>query len=590
MRSFFKIFFASLLALTIFTIIMFVLGIGLFSTVAEEDKPEVKSKTVLVLDISKPMMEQRVEAGLPIPGMQEEEMQGLFEVTRALDAAASDTAVKGIYLVGTYNPNGFATATELRQALLRFKAKGKFILAFANYFDQRSYEIANTANEIYLNPAGMLDWQGYSVQLAFFKNALDKLEIKPEIFFAGQFKSATEPYRFNKMSEPNRLQMQTFIESLYGLFLSNTASSRKLDTAVLRKMATELSMCTAEDALKAGLVDKLLYDDEVKTILAKKVGAASIEKINFMKLPEYIKAGKQETKISSNKIAVIYAQGEIVDGKGDEKSIGGDTYRQLLRKARFDKDVKAVVFRVNSPGGSAIASEVILRELLLLKKEKPVIVSMGDYGASGGYYISCGADSIFAQPNTLTGSIGVFTMLFDASKAMSNKLGITFDEVSTTPSATLGSPFRPITATERMYLQRGIDSIYARFKGKVADGRKLSVEYVDSIGQGRIWSGKDAVANKLVDRLGSTQDAVASAAKMAGIKEYSIKEWPEVEPFWQKLFGDKSKPEAQAAFQIKQYMGTEFYTAWKQLQDMKAMAGKAQTRLPFFIMSSGQRP
>jgi len=279
----------------------------------------------------------------------------------------------------------------------------------------------------------------------------------------------------------------------------------------------------------------------------------------------------------------------MLEVKVEDGGIGESTYRQLFRKGSFDEHVKAVVFRVNSPGGSAIASEVILRELLLLKKEKPVIVSMGDYAASGGYYISCGADSIFAQANTLTGSIGVFSMLFDASKLMSKKLGITFDEVTTAPSATLGSPFRPMTAIERVYLQRGVDSIYYRFKSRVAAGRNLSINYVDSIGQGRIWSGKAAIDNKLVDRLGTIDDAVASAARMAGLKEYALKEWPVVEPFWEKLFGGKTDPEMQMSFQVKQYMGTEFYVAWKQYQHMKTWAGKPQMRLPFFVMPAGKQ-
>lgn len=590
MRSFFKFFLASILALTVFTLVMFVLGIGFFATIAEDEKPTVKSKTVLVIDLSKPIMEQKVESGLPLPGAAEEDILGLFDVTRAINAAASDSAVKGIYLIGTYNPNGFASSSELRQSISNFKNKGKFVIAYSNYFDQRAYEIANLANNVYLNPVGGLDWQGYSMQIAFYKDALDKLEVKPEIFFAGQFKGATEPFRFNKMSEPNRRQMKEFIEALYQHFLIQTSGVRKIDTVVLRNLASSLSMSTAKDALKAGLVDKLLYDDEVKEIIAKRVGAPSIDKINFMQIGDYIDAERGSSSTSKDKIAVIYAQGDIVDGKGGEGEVGGDTYRQLLRKARFDDDVRAVVLRVNSPGGSAVASEIIHRELILLKKEKPVVVSMGDYAASGGYYISCGADSIFAQPNSLTGSIGVFSLLFDASKLMSNKLGITFDEVNTSPSATLGTPFRPMTQIERAFIQKGVDSVYFRFKSRVAEGRKLSLEYVDSIGQGRVWSGLAAQKNKLVDRLGTTEDAIACAARLAGLKDYGIKEWPIVEPFWEKFLGKKQDPQMQMAIQIKHYLGSEFYVAWKQYQQMKTWVGKPQTRLPFFIMPSQRLP
>lgn len=586
MRSFLKVFFASFLALIVFTILLGLAGVGILGAVFSDDTPQVKAKTVLLLDASRPIMEQPVESGFDVAQGATPEIQGLYSLVRTIDYAATDTAVKGIYLLGGVTATDFATAEELRNALVRFKKSGKFIIAYANFYDQRSYELATVANQIFLNPAGALEWQGFNYQLAFFKDALDKLGVKPEIFYAGQFKSATEPYRLNKMSDANRMQVKEFLESLYGGFQKHVAVARGLDTGHIRQMANNLRLQTAADAVAEKLVDRLLYDDEVRQLIAKKIGVKEIDDINFMSMPDYTKAEKPENS-NPNKIAVIYAQGEIVDGRGSDGEIGGDTYRQLIRKARLDNAVKAVVLRVNSPGGSALASEIIWRELQLLQKSKPLVVSMGDYAASGGYYIACSADSIFAQPNTLTGSIGVFSMFFDVTQLMNTKLGISFDEVTTSPSATLGSPFRPISAAERLYIQQGVDTTYRRFLSRVAAGRRLPLPWVDSIGQGRIWTGQSATKNGLVDRVGNIGDAVACAARLAKVKEYSLKEWPQVVPFWEKLFGKKSDPNLKAAQLLQQQMGPTFYTAWKHIQQLKAQQGKAQMRLPFFMLPQG---
>lgn len=587
MRNFFKIFFASFLALTVFSIVAVVIVLGVISLASSNDEPTVKSKTVLVFDVSQPLMEQPMETGFNFPEGTTPSLGGLYQTVMALHTAATDSAVKGIYLVGGSNPNGFATTDELRHALLRFKKSGKFIIAYANYMDQRFYELANVATDIYLNPVGSLEWQGFGMQMAFFKDALDKLEVKPEIFYAGQFKSATEPLRLSKMSDANRKQLQQFIEQHYSQFQQQVSEARGLDTSKVRQLATALHLRIANDAVQENLIDKLMYDDEVKAMIAKRVGAAGIDKINFMPMSDYVKVDRPDKK-SDQKIALLYAQGDIVDGKGADEEIGGERFRQLIRKARLDKNIKAMVLRVNSPGGSAVASEVILRELQLFQKEKPLVVSMGDYAASGGYYISCSADSIFAQPNTLTGSIGVFSILFDATKLMSTKLGITFDEVNTSPSASLGSPFRSLLPAERDYLQQSVNNTYGTFKNRVAAGRNLPEAWVDSIGQGRIWSGTDALQNKLVDKLGNIQDAIACAARLAKIKDYTIKEWPEQQSFWEKLFS-KSKPSSiRASGWMQQQMGVEFYTAWKHMQQLKQQQGKIQMRLPFFILPNSR--
>jgi protease IV len=373
------------------------------------------------------------------------------------------------------------------------------------------------------------------------------------------------------------------MEDLYQRFLVNTATSRKIDTAELRSLANTLAVRTAEDAARVGLTDAAKYDDEVKNEIRTKLGIKPDDKINMMPIGDYIKNGHWDNKKEGGNIALIYAEGEIVDGSGDDNQIGGDRFRNLIRKARMDKDIKAVVLRVNSPGGSAIASEAIWREVMLCRKEKPVVVSMGDYAASGGYYISCFADSIFAQPNTLTGSIGVFSMYFDAKQMFNNKLGITFDGVKTAEHADYGSPFRPMTDEERQAIQAGVDNIYGTFKKRVAEGRKLPVSYVDSVAQGRIWSGQTALGLKLVDRLGGLQDAIDCAARMAKITTYQLKEWPVVESFWKKLLDGKDQPEGTVkAYLLKEQLGAEGFSLVNQFKTMQNWSGIPQMRLPFF--------
>jgi protease IV len=524
-----------------------------------------------------------VDAGFSLPDGKTPEILGLYDMVRAIEYAATDTFVKGIYLLARNNANGYAATTELTNALLEYKRSGKFILASGDYIGQRAYELSVLADEIYCSPMGMVDWNGYGLEVLFFKNTFDKLEIKPEIFYAGKFKSATEPYRLDKMSDANRLQLTTFLEDHYSDFLTLVAKMRGGDTAQWRKYSRDLTIRNGSLALEKGLVTGLKHDDEIRENIMKRVGQSSIDKINFMPVGDYIKAGKWKKGKGSDKISIIYAEGEIVDGRGRDGEIGGDKFRSLIRKARLDKNVKAIVLRVNSPGGSVLASEAIKREVELAKKDKPVVVSMGNYAASGGYYISCAADSIFAQPNTLTGSIGVFWMLFDASKLMKNKLGITVDEVTTAPGATLGSPFRPLTSQERIFLQEDIDSVYLKFKQIVAGARGLPLDSVEAIAQGRIWSGKRAVVLGLADKIGGMKDAVACAARMAKLKEYNVREYPEVQNIWQKLTGGENDEKMSAALMANSPAGEEYLRFWTYFQRLKSWSGVPQMRLPFFI-------
>jgi protease-4 len=525
-----------------------------------------------------------MESGLAFPEGKSPEIRGLFDMVRAIKQAGTDSLVKGIYLQCRQSSLGMASSRELRDALEDFKKKGKFIFASSDWISQRAYYVANVADKIYCQPGGMLDWKGFAMQMMFLKGALDKLEVQPEIFFAGQYKSATEPYRLTQMSEPNRLQMTEFLESMYGQFLVNAGNARNIDTGLLRKYANELTLNNAEKAAANGLTDGTKYDDEVEAEIRRELKLKKKDKISFMPIAEYIKTGKWNDSEAKDKIAIIYAEGEIVDGMGQEDNVGGDRFRRLLYKARIDSSIKAVVLRINSPGGSAIACEGMWREIDLMKKEKPVVVSMGDYAASGGYFLSCYADSIFAQPNTLTGSIGVFSMYFNSKQLLNNKLGITFDGVKTSPYSDYGSFTRPMTEFERKVTQADVDSIYIQFKLKVATGRSLPMAFVDSIAQGRIWAGQTALALRLVDRIGGLQDAVDCAARMAKLKDYHLRELPVVKSFWKKIMeGEEESKNNIAAYALKEQLGEEQADIFKQLHQVRSWANVTQMRLPFFL-------
>lgn len=579
MNSFFKIFFASLAALFLFTIMVFFMAVGFLSGLASPKKEKTGANAVLVLDLSQTFQEIKVENPLAGVGDREQyNIPALFDVVRLIRHAKNDSAVKGIYINSGMNNNGFSASDEIRNALLDFKSGGKFIYAYADVITQGAYHVANVADKIYCNPKGGVDWRGFSMQMVYLKGTLEKLEIEPQIFYAGKFKSATEPFREEKMTEANRLQTAVILNDLYGHFLLQTAATRKIDTATLHQYANEYRIRFAADALKYKLVDGLKYDDEVKDEIKNRLKVDKFDKINFVSLGKYAQAATYKQK-GKDKIAVIYGQGDIVDGKGDQDRIGGETYRNLIRKARLDKEVKAIVIRINSGGGSAMASENIWRELTIARKDKPVIVSFGDVAASGGYYLACNADSIFAQPGTITGSIGVFIMLPNLQGFFKEKLGMTFDGVKTSPDADLFTVTKPLTPAQRQYLQNDVDTIYHSFKKRVADGRKMSVEYVDSIGQGRIWSGMRARELGLVDRLGGLDAAIASAARMAKISDYSLKEFPEPRNIFDMIFGDYQQNAKQSA--IKEELGPEGMKTYNTLKHARSMMGVSQARLPF---------
>ena len=577
MRSFFKMFFASLLALIIFCLLAVFFLVAIVGGITSKDKPRVEAKSVLVLDLSQHFAEQVKPNPLSIISGSDKDVPGLYDVIRLLQKAKEDKKIAGIYIIANNNPNGFSSNEELRNALKDFKTSNKFIIAHGDVITQKAYSVANIADKIYVSPQGYVEWAGYSVEYAFLKGTLQKLEIEPQIFYAGKFKSATEPLRTDKMTPENELQTSVWLNDLYNDLLVKTAEVRKVDTAALHQLANEAKIQNANDAVNYKLVDAIKYDDQVKDEIKNKLSIDKYEMINFITINSYL-AATDINKGSGEKIALIYAEGEIVDGKSNEEISSGN-YRNLVRKARLDRSVKAIVFRVNSGGGSSMASETIWRELALAKQEKPVVVSFGDVAASGGYYISCAADSIFALPTTITGSIGVFGIIPNMQAFFKNKLGVTFDGVKTAPYADAGGIYRPLNEKEKQFVQANVNMIYTQFKQRVADGRKKDTAYVDSIAQGRVWTGKRAKEIGLIDRFGGIEDAIECAARMAKLKEYRIREYPEPKNIFDQIFG-KADPLSYSD-KMKGELGAENYKIYLEMKRVKEMSNTVQARLPF---------
>ena len=578
MKSFFKIFLATLLSLVIFSLIVFFLFAGWVAGITSKGVPRVEPKSVLVLDLSQDFKEQQVESPLsPFSNNDEIDVPGLYDVVRLITKAKEDKNIGGILIIANSNPNGFAAAEEIRRALVDFKTSRKFIIAEGDVMTQKSYDIASAADKVYLNPAGTLEWTGFNVDYLFFKGTLDKLEIQPQIFYAGKFKSATEPFRTDKMTPENKLQTTAWLNNLYRHFLANVSASRTIDTATLFGLANDGKIQTAQDALDNKLVDGLKYDDQVKDEIKKDVGLGKYEKINFVSINRYAKSGSFK-RYGMQSIAVIYAEGDIIDGSSDQRGIiASANYVTLIRKARLDQSIKAIVFRVNSGGGSSLASENIWRELSLARLEKPVVVSFGDVAASGGYYISCAADSIFAEPTTITGSIGVFGIIPNMEDFFKHKLGVTFDGVKTAQNADAGI-FHPLSEAEKKMMQHSVELTYSQFKKRVANGRKKDTAFIETIAQGRVWSGDDAIKIGLIDHFGGLEDAIQCAARMAKTPDYRLREFPGPQNIFDRIFGSS---ENKYSAKMQAELGDEYFRVYQEMLRIRKLTNNIQARMPF---------
>ena len=528
--NFFKTFLASLLAFVVANVLVWMLGMivmmGFMIGLASGGSgPVIGSGTVLKIDLAEAITDAPVVSPLgsiDFGNFRMKTSNTILQCVDAIDNAAVDDNIEGIYLNPGWGAVSLANIEELRAALLRFKESGKFIVSYNEVYTQRDYYLCSVADKIYMNPEGGIMWQGMASNVMFYKGLLDKLGVQPEVLRHGTFKAAVEPFIMDRMSPENRLQMERLTGSIWGELVGEIAASRGIDSSDLQRYASELMLRTPEIALEKGVVDSLVYMDQMISVLNELTGndPESDEVPNLVTLSEYIGAMKPMShKVSDNVVAIVYADGEIIDGESVDDKIGGATIAAKLARVRQDDDVKAVVLRVNSPGGSALAAEVMWREVELLRQEKPVIVSMGGTAASGGYYLSCPADIVLADKSTITGSIGVFGLLFNAEKGLREKLGITVDVVKTNPSADMGMPFRGLSQGERLYMMDQIEKVYNTFVGHVAAGRNLSVDEVDKIAEGRVWSGVDALRIGLIDGFGGLKDAILLAADRAGVGE-----------------------------------------------------------------------
>ncbi len=501
-------------------IIVGIVSVGI-SSINSNEKVAINKNSILSIDLSSLNIVERTSEnplkGLALSGEISETIS-LKQVLDNIEKAKKDDKIKAIYINTPYVSAGISQIEEIRNKLLEFKKTGKPIISYSEIYNQAAYYLASVSSKVYLNPMGVVDLKGLSASVMFYKGLLEKLDVDVQIIRHGKFKSAIEPFILEKMSNENRQQMQLLLNSFANNIMDSIASQRKLSLKEVKKHANNLSLESAQICLDLNYVDALLYQDQIQDTLMSISGE---EKLNIISLTKYSNVMNERKEISSNKIAIIYATGEINLGKGDEQSIGSITTAKAIKRAREDRKVKAIVLRVNSPGGSALASDIIWRETVLAKAEKPLVVSMGDYAASGGYYIACAADSIIANPTTLTGSIGVFGMIPNLQKLYKNKLGITIDTVNTNTYADMGIN-RPLSQFEKNKIQKSVRNTYRDFITKVGEGRGMSLSEVDDVGQGRVWTGYDAKRIGLIDSYGGLEKAIEIAVYLAKIDDYRI--------------------------------------------------------------------
>lgn len=579
-----------LLTVGISIFILFVTITAIASSADEKKEPKIAENSVLHLRFENQIKDRPSNnpfENFDFNTFEDRTPLSLKSIIDNIEKAKHDDRIKGIYLDIPSLQADMATTEEIRKALEDFKSDGKFIVSYSENYGQGEYYLASVSDEILLNPAGELNFKGYSATLMFFKDALNRLEVDMQVIRHGKFKSAIEPFIRNDMSDANRKQYQELIDGVWNDRLQKISISRKLSTEDLNRIADSLEIRIADDALEYNLVDQLLYEDEVIKLLKEKAGVAD-EELSLVNLNSFRKTKKSksidrgqatETWNAKEKIAIIYAEGEIVSGKSKDGSMGSETVVKAIKEAREDERVKAIVLRINSPGGSALASDVMWRESQLAKQEKPLVVSMGNVAASGGYYLACGADYIFAESSTITGSIGVFGLIPNLKPMLNNKLGIHTDQVTTNAYSDGLSSFRALKSKERESLKEMIEHIYDDFTQKVAEGRGMEQSAVDSIGQGRVWNGLSAKRIGLVDEIGGLNAAIAKAVSLAELEEYKLKVLPKKQDPFEKMMSELTQ---QAKLSL---IGQEFGVAEKYYLNFKRIinADGVYMRMPVDI-------
>jgi protease-4 len=583
MKNFLKYTLATITGIIVTTILFFIIMLASLSTlVVTGEKPvSIADNSVLVLKAGVTIPDRGSNnpfAGLdltvtPAPG--------LNEILQNIKKASADDNIKGVLIENGLMPSGWATMEEIREALDKFRTSGKFVIAYSDYvLLQEGYYLSTAADKIYINPSSTVDFKGLSGEVMFYKKALEKLGVEVQVVRHGKFKGAVEPFILDQLSRENEEQIKSYVGSIWSHVIENISKARGISPENLNQMADNLVGYVASGAFENKLVDGLLYRDALVDTLKILSGLTKDDKINMVSMSKYSRVSNPNKMFSArNKIAVIYASGTIVMGKGNENNIGGNSFGDLIRKERLDSTVKAIVMRINSPGGNAIASDIIWKELELASKEKPVVISMGNYAASGGYYISAPGSRIFASPTTITGSIGVFGLVPNAVKLLNQKLGISTETVNTNKNSDFPSVYRPMSAYEKDVMQAGIENIYSDFISKVSSGRKMRVTAVDSIGQGRVWSGTDALGIGLVDEMGGLNASVEKAANLAGIDTWSVRELPVLEDPYSKIL---SQLTGEVKMRILKHELGEYKKYYDELQEIKDLSG-IQARLPYFI-------
>ena len=578
MKQFFKFMFASMLGTFLLFILVTLISFGIIAAIiatASSDETVISKNTLLLVKLNKEIADRGSKSKLVMGYAGPEKMTGLNDVLDNLKKAKQDNNIVGIYLDLSDIPFGISTLDEIRDGLLDFKTSGKFIWAYSEGYSQKSYYLATAADKIYLNPQGMIDFKGLASEMVFLKGMLEKLDIKMQIIRHGKFKAATEPLFLDKMSPENRIQITKLIDDIWEKMVSGIAESRKISKEELNRFADSLKIQTAEDALKYKFVDQLVYKDQLLSMIKKQMNIEEKKNIQLVTMDNYTTAlDSRKPRTGSDKIAVIYASGSIAGGEGDDQSIGSERISRTIRKAREDDKVKAIVFRINSGGGSALASDVIWREIDLARKIKPIVASFGDVAASGGYYIACAATKIMADPTTITGSIGVFGVIPNMEGLFNKKLGITFDWAMTNKNGDYIPVMKPLSPYQTMLIQRDVDHIYDVFTGKVAEGRKLMKARVDSIGQGRVWSGSDAKKIGLIDDFGGLTQAVELAATLAKTKNYRIVSLPEQKEWFEELIDQLTGNDP--SVKLKEALGNDyrFYQYYKEIREMKGVQAR----------------
>jgi len=583
--NFVKTMLASMLGSLITIVVLVFLGLaimtGIILAAMSDDEVEIKKNTLLCLDLNKEIVERAPNTPFSFINMGSWDVLGLDEILKSIAKAKEDENITGIYLNTESIDCSMGTLEEIRNALVDFKTSGKFIVSYVNLYSQGAYYLATAADQVYLNPEGGILFKGLNAELMFLTGTLEKLDVEVQVVRHGKFKAATEPLILKKMSPENREQITDMITDMWDKVISDISKARNIDPEELNRLADELLIQTAADARQYQLVDSLLYKDQMLAQLRKLLSIDSTARITSVSLEDYMKVAEKKHEFANEKIAVVFASGDVVDGEGTQENIGGERISRAVRKAREDKQVKAIVLRVNSGGGSALASEVIWREVELAAREKPVVASFGDVAASGGYYIACAANKIVADPTTITGSIGVWGAIPNLQGLMNNKLGITFDNAMTNKNADFIPVMKPLTPYQTAVIQHDVDHIYETFTQRVASGRHMPVEKVDSIGQGRIWSGVEALQLGLIDTLGGLDAAIGMAASMAGLEKYRVMNLPvlkdPIEQLIDQITGN-SKPDVY----LKEALG-EDYLYFNYLRKIREMKG-VQARMPVMIM------